>query len=349
MVDDGTPPDAQLTWKQRLHARWNVVRPYVPFFAFVCGFVFDSVTLGRRVTELDLYLVSGYALFALVGVLLREFSLPSWGTRGATILMQFSLGGALSAIVVLYFKSTGSPLSLVLMLALFATMVGNEFIHRDEPPQRAYVLALWVVAASMLANFVVPHVVKSVSPLWFYVSVFGAVAVLVVFKVAFRFAWRELRLALPAAALLTALWILGFVPPVPLVHKNNLVCTDFVKDGYTCAIDEPSLWQSLGITNTTVHTDNAVYCLTAVFAPPQVEVTMQHRWFQHTEDGWKQTDDMEFEMRGGRSDGWRFWSRKRKIEPGLWKVETALQDGPVLGYHKFEVVRGSATKVSAAL
>ena len=329
--------------------KWESVRPYAPFAAFACGFVFDSVTLGRNVSELDLYLVTGYALLALVGVLLRELALPSWGTRGASLLMQFCLGGSLSALVVLYFKSTGSPLSLVLMLALFAAMVGNEFLHRHEPPQREVVLALWVVAAAMLANFVVPHIVKSVSSLWFYVSVAGCVALLVVLKFAFRFPWRELRFAFGAAGLLTVLWMLGFVPPVPLVYKNNLVCTDFVKKGYTCKIDEPSFLGSLGITNPTVTTNDAVYCLTAVFAPPAVEVTMEHRWYRYTEDGWKQTDDMEFEMRGGRADGWRFWSRKRKIAPGEWKVETALKDGPVLGYQKFEVVKGTAPKIGATL
>lgn len=338
------------TFKDRVRAQWHVVRPYAPFVAFGAGFAFDSITLGRRVTQLDLYLVSGYSLFALVGVLLREVSLPAWGTRGATLLMQFCLGGALSALVVLYFKSTGSPLSFILMLALFVTMVGNEYMHRDEPPRREYVLALWVVAAAMLANFVVPHIVKSVSALWFYVSVAAAVGVLITLKFLFRFPWGELRFALPTAGLLTLLWILGFVPPVPLVYKNNLVCTDFNKKEYSCSVDEPSILQRLGITNTTVHTDNAVYCLTAVFAPLQVEVTMQHRWYRYTDDGvWKQTDDMEFEMRGGRKDGWRFWSRKRRIKPGLWKVETALKDGPVLGYEKFEVIDGNTQKRRDAL
>lgn len=332
------------TLKQRATENWHRVRPYAPFIAFGGGFVFDSVTLGRRVTSFDLYIVTVYALLALVGVLLRELTLPRWGTRGASMLMQFCLGGALSALVVLYFKSTGSPLSFILVLALFATMVGNEFMHRDDAPHREYVLAIWVVTASMLGNFVIPHFVKSVSSLWFYVSVAACVTILVVLRFAFRFPWRDLRFALPAAALLVLLWILGFVPPVPLVYKNNLVCTGFVKKEYSCMVDDPSILQMLGITNATVTTDGPVYCLTAVFAPAQVEVTMEHRWFRETDEGWEQTDDMDFPMRGGRDDGWRFWSRKRNIAPGLWKVETALKDGPVLGYQKFEVLSGDAPK-----
>ncbi len=329
--------------------KWRRVRAYAPFAAFGGGFVFDSITLGRSVNVLDLYLVSAYGLLALFGVLLRELTLPSWGTRGATILMQFCLGGALSALVVLYFKSTGNPLSFLLILGLFVTMVGNEFVHRNEAPRREYALALWVVAASMLANFVVPHFVNSVSAIWFYASVAASVGALVVLKFLFRFPWRDLRFALPAAALLTVLWMLGFVPPVPLVYKNNLVCTDFDKPTYSCQSDEQTIFQSFGITNPTVTTDNAVYCLTAVFAPDKVDVTMEHRWWHYTDGKWKAVDTMEFPMRGGRKDGWRFWSRKRHATPGEWKVETALKDGPVLGYQKFDVIDGTAPKIRTTL
>lgn len=330
---------------QRLVAQWERVRSYVPFVAFGAGFLFDSITLGRTVSELDLYLVSGYALIALCGALLRELTLPSWGTRGATFLMQFCLGGAFSALVVLYFKSTGHPLAFFFILTLFVTMVANEFLHREEPPQREFVLALWVVAAAMLANFVVPHIVKSVSAAWFYVSVLAAVGVLAGLKLAFRFPWRDLRFAFGAAGLLVLLWVLGFVPPVPLVYKNNLVCTDFSKPaGYKCMVDEPTLLQRIGLVDPSVTTDDAVYCLTAVFAPPDVEVTVEHRWYQRVDGRWKPFDTMTFDMRGGREDGWRFWSRKRSPAPGKWKVETALADGPVLGYETFDVVAGTAPK-----
>jgi hypothetical protein len=54
---------------------------------------------------------------------------------------------------------------------------------------------------------------------------------------------------------------------------------------------------------------------------------------------------MAFEAVGGRKDGWRFWSRKRQITPGLWRVQTALQGGGVLGQQDFEVVEGQTTKV----
>ena len=342
-MTEPTPPD-EAGWRERLRERWTRFRPYAPFVAFVCGFGFDSVTLGRKVSELDLYIVSFYAAAALLAFIVRELPTRDLVNRIATIVLQFCLGGALSAIVVLYFKSAGSPLSMMLMLTLFVVMIGNEYVHREEPPRRDFALALWVVAATMLANFVLPHVAKSLSPLWFYGCAVASAAVLLILRAAFRFPWADLRYALGVCGALVVLWALGFVPPVPLVYKNDLVGTDFTKSDYSCAIDEPSLLQSIGITNTTVSTDGPVYVLTAVFAPQEVEVTMEHRWFHYVDGTWKQTDDMQFDMRGGRTEGWRFWSRKRKPKPGLWRVETALADGPVLGYQKFEVVTADAPK-----
>lgn len=317
------------------------IRPWVPFVAFAGGFLFDSITLGREVTRLDLYLVSVYGTLALGMIVLVTRDLPGRLGQLSPVVLQFCLGGSLSAVVVLYFRSTGQFYSLAFVALLFAAMVYNEFAHRDAP-QQSLVWAMWCVSGAMLANFVVPHVVGSVSPVWFYLSVAATLAVVHAIRVVVKAPWSSVRLATIAALVLALLWALGFVPPVPLVLRNSLVCTDFAKAAseYGCRVDEPGILERVGLRAATVSRDEGetVYVLTAVFAPQDVDVTMQHRWYRDTDDGWKLTDEMSFDMTGGRKDGWRFWSRKRNVAPGSWKVETALEGGAVLGYETFRVV-----------
>lgn len=319
---------------------WHRFRPYLPFLAFGCGFVFDSVTLGREVSRFDLVLVSFYATIALVMILLATRNLSGRLRQVADTALQFCLGGSLSAVVVLYFRSTGQLYSLVFIAVLFVAMVYNELAHRDGP-QRNLVWAMWCISGAMLANFVIPHIVGSVSPLWFYLSVAATLATVHGVRAIVKAPWASVRLATIAALILALLWALGFVPPVPLVLRNNLVCTDYQKaDGeYRCDVDEPGVWQQLGLRPIEVSRDEGqpVYVLTAVFAPRDVDVTMQHRWYRDTDEGWKLTDEMSFDMTGGRKDGWRFWSRKRHVSPGLYKVETLLEGGAVLGYERFTV------------
>ncbi len=324
----------------RLSERWATVRPYLPFIAFGCGFLFDSVTLGRRVSRLDLYLVSAYGILAFIALAIRELELTDRLRRVVSFALQFCLGGSLSALVVLYFRSTGHLFTLLFVLALFVSMVVNELLHADEEPPRDYVWAIWVVSATMLANFVVPHIVGSVSAVWFYLSAAVALGLLLLVRWLAKVPWRSMRLTIGAALGLVLFWVLGFIPPVPLVYKNNLVCTDFIKAEYSCRVDDPGWKQKLGVAPTTV-TGRPVYCLTAVFAPLGVDVEVKHHWYREVDGEWEQTDDMSFEMRGGRKEGWRFWSRKRNAQPGIWKVETALSGGAVLGYEKFEVREAS--------
>jgi hypothetical protein len=293
----------QIIERYRLDQRWARVRPFLPFIAFAGGFLFDSVTLGRRVSRFDLYIVTAYGLLAFAALGARELQLDDRLRRIAAFVLQFCLGGSLSALVVLYFRSTGAPLTLLFVLGLFVAMVVNELLHAGEEPPRDYVWAIWAVSGTMLSNFVVPHLVGSVSPVWFYLSAAAMLGLLLGLRHLTKVPWRSVRLSIGVTVALVLLWLLGFVPPVPLVYKNNLVCTDFIKAEYSCRIDEPGVAQQIGVSPLTV-TGRPVYCLTAVFAPPGVEVEVEHHWYHEVDGEWEQTDDMTFRMRGGRKDGW---------------------------------------------
>jgi MFS family permease len=359
-------------------ARADKLRRWFPFAFFVGGFAFDALTLGRVITVMNIVVVALYALGAGIFLVLigrfsphpsphpsdnspeapdalpkkdtppnndepiRKYVLPDKWLRWCGFAFHFCLGSLFSALVIMYFKSAGEWLTLLTVLLLFAAMVFNEFARLDES-QRHLSWGIYCVSLVMLLNFVVPHLVGSISAWWFYISSILAVGLVRGLCRLAGHPYRMVRVATVAAAALVALYAFGWVPPVPLVLKNTVIGRDFAKiDGeYTCVVDEQTFLVDVGLDAPTVawKPGERVDVLTAIFAPENIDADMEHRWFRQVDGEWKLTDTIPFHVRGGREEGWRMHSAKRHVSPGLWKVETAVADGAGLGYETFRVER----------
>jgi hypothetical protein len=53
-----------------------------------------------------------------------------------------------------------------------------------------------------------------------------------------------------------------------------------------------------------------------------------------------------FEIHGGREGGYRGFSMKRAVVPGLWRVEVETQEGRIIGRIDFRVVPGARPQPS---
>ncbi len=345
-VDGETKPAPWAKLVEHPVAVW--LAHWVPLGGFVGGFVFDELTLGRQIQLIDFILLSAYALVATAALIINS---RRWFERGRDVLTfvcQFALGALFSALVVLYFKSAGGVLPTLFVLGLFGAMVANEFLHKRDN-LKTVVWAIYAISIVMWLNFLLPHVLKSVQPAWFYVSSGTGLGLVVGAHRLAGLSRRSLAAPVAGVGLLIGLYVFGLVPPVPLVLESGIVCTDFVKSGksYECQADpQGSIAEFLGMTPTVTRQDkDAVYVLSSVSAPGEANVDLEHRWYQYVDGSWKARDVMHFTMTGGRKDGWRFWSRKRNISVGRWRVETALKGGGVVSRQELEVVDGTATKV----
>ncbi len=84
-----------------------------------------------------------------------------------------------------------------------------------------------------------------------------------------------------------------------------------------------------------------IYNLVAVFAPTQVKVDLEQRWWLREEKSgrWLARGIVPLSMTGGRTAGWRTYSYIQKVvRAGRWKIETALKDGAVLSIEYFTAV-----------
>lgn len=239
-----------------------------PAIAFFGGFLWDAVTLGTRITSLDLFLLLGYLVGAaglLIGLgrqagaaeaagagaaapargnvspLEAPPAAPSAAAPGAPrgwiralkedgpdIALQFCFGGLFSALVIFYFLSSSYLPGLLVVLGLVVLLGANEFL---EGHYRRFTLSwtLFATCAILFLNFALPHLFRSVSPFWFYASTALGYGLTLLIKRAAPRARGSLLPAAGVAVALTLLYLFNGIPPVPLVKKQLQICRELEK------------------------------------------------------------------------------------------------------------------------
>ncbi len=358
---------------------------FFPAFAFLGGFSWDSMTIGSRVYGSDLAILFLYYLLALVSIYFiatrisveskkmdsceniygddsdveihqnffskimnREWS-SSWIKR-LTCVVQFCFGNLYSALVICYFKSSGSIASFAIVLILAALLVGNEFL-KEKYENFGICLAFLCLLGTMFFNFLIPHLVHGMGTFWFVLSTLlsAVVCYLLWMKSSQNFSRKKRFLVAPVAIclMLFIAYLANWIAPVPLVLKQQIVCKNFNRETYSCDTDKLDFWQRIGFKGETIHKDEGdeVYFMSSVYAPAELKAPIVFRWYykEPFTNKFKITDKItssRMVLRGGRDAGYRSYSKKKNIPPGTYKVETAYKDGAVIGAKTFKVIEG---------
>ena len=358
---------------------------FFPAFAFLGGFCWDSMTIGSKVYGSDLVILFLYYLLALVSIyfiatrisveskkmdsceniygddsdveihqnffskiLNREWS-SSWIKR-LTCVVQFCFGNLYSALVICYFKSSGSIASFAIVLILAALLVGNEFL-KEKYENFGICLAFLCLLGTMFFNFLIPHLVHGMGTFWFVLSTLlsAVVCYLLWMKSSQDFSRKKRFLVAPVAIclMLFIAYLANWIAPVPLVLKQQIVCKNFNRETYSCDTDKLDFWQRIGFKGETIHKDEGdeVYFMSSVYAPAELKAPIEFRWYykEPSTNKFKLTDKItssRMVVRGGRDAGYRSYSKKKNIPLGTYKVETAYKDGAVIGAKTFNVLEG---------
>jgi hypothetical protein len=90
-----------------------------------------------------------------------------------------------------------------------------------------------------------------------------------------------------------------------------------------------------------------VYIFTSIFAPTDLEKKIAHRWkwYNPKSKNWEIVEDISYEIRGGRTGGYRGYTYKSNVKAGTWKVEViTVEEELVLGIVDFEIISDSVSK-----
>lgn len=338
------------------------LRRLYPLFAFLCGFVWDALTIGQQVRVVDFWRLGGFLSGAAVLALwlawraARQRVAPPAGSglrsnihglvwQAPYLLLQFFFGGIFSALFILYFKSSGHLGTWLMTAFLGALLVGNEFAGKRYGRRFTLIWALFALNAILLFNFVLPHLLGSLNPLWFYVSTASGILLA-------HLLWRlapgspgRIRPAWGVAAVLLLAWSLGMVAPVPLVKRDLAVGHEFAvaADRYALQVEQAPAWQFWRDQAAIVHVveGGRLYGVSAVFAPLGVSAALEHRWEFRDTDGWRQVSSNRFQSAGGRERGFRGYSWVLNPLPGDWRLIVATQDGRTIGTLPVRVERSA--------
>lgn len=276
----------------------------------------------------------------------REWS-ETWKQR-FTWAVQFCFGGLFSALVVCYFKSSGSLASFLLVILLAILLVGNEFLQKKYE-SFGISLAFFCLLGTMFMNFAIPHLVHRIGFIWFFLSTLLSFGMCIfIWKISHR---KKSILVAPAiiSILLVVAYIMNWVPPVPLVLKQKIACQNFDKASFSCDIDDPSFLQMVGLKIPSVHhiDTSDVYFLASVYAPAKLKAELEYLWYYQNPSTGKYSlidriSSSRMTINGGRESGFRTFTRKKNVPAGKYRVEVAYKNGAVIGSGTFEVFDGAS-------
>lgn len=322
------------------------VRPWVPAVFFLGGFVWDAVTLGRSIKPIDLWILLGYLIGAAVILVALGREVTFRGSQYLNAVLQFFFGGIFSALFIFYFLSSSSLPGYLVVLALAATLIGNEFLE-SAYSGLTLAWAFFALCSIMFFNFALAHVFRSINTFWFYLSTLIATLLVVALRQMSRRGMSSVRPAIGVAAVMLLLHAFNFIPPVPLVKKQMFIGHDVrrAQGGYVAVVESPG-WRFWRSSSATFHRtgNERVYCFTSVFVPSGIKTTLRHRWEYRSEDGWKTASLISFPIAGGRQTGYRGYTYKQNVSPGRWRVTAESPSGAAIGILDFTVVPGAAEK-----
>jgi hypothetical protein len=323
---------------------YSRVRPWLPAAFFVCGFLWDVLTIGRAIKSSDLFILFGYLLGAATILIAIGREATFRGSQYMNAVLQFFFGGIFSALLIFYFLSSSDLPGYLVVIGLAALLIGNEFLE-SKYSELSLAWAFFTLSAIMFFNFALAHLFRSISTFWFYLGTLLAMLSVTLLR---KFSKRAAATIVPSvlvAAVMLLLHAFNAIPPVPLVKKEMLIAHDVRRTAgaYTATIESPG-WRFWRSSAGTFHrsANERVYCFTSVFVPPGISTTIRHRWQYEREGDWIEAGVVPFAITGGRKGGYRGYTYKSNAAPGHWRVITESESGAAVGVVEFRVEGGAA-------
>ena len=322
---------------------------------FLGGFVFDLFTLTQVDLLFDNMILLGHLLIISFSILLihlgkRDQVFSNFTERLMLIApytLVFSFGGVLSGYVIFYTKSASLIASWPFLLGLYLLFLTSEFVfHRFQ--QSLFQLGMWFAATVSFCIFFVPTMLRIIGPWVFILSIFISLIIGKFYVELITRAYKPLRKR--KASILSLFFIIssGFiylyfanlVPPIPLSMKETDVYHDIRRNSENQLVAQTQkrdwLENLSPIKDIEIKTGDPLFTYSSVYSPAGINTQIKHIWEYQDGDVWKEFNTVIYQLNGGRTDGFRWYSFATPF-PGRWQVRTTTIHGQEIGRVIFDV------------
>jgi len=337
---------------------------YAPILFFMGGFIFDTLTLGRIDRVYDtVVLCSHMTLVSITLYLYNTVNNDKWESTFIRrhseyfpLAIQFFFGALSSAFVIYFFRSVSMSKTMFFFILLVLLLFANEFLKK-KISNKYLQFSVYFFISFTFFTFMIPTLIRQMNTFIFIIS--GLVSLWSTLAL-IRFIYKSspgTRAEISLKKLLgfifsiyitiNVFYYFNLIPPVPLALDTGLVAHDVQKinNEYVVTYEKDDwfvFWRKHNI-NFHRQENQRVYVFTSVFAPTDLKKSIFHRWkwFNPNTEKWEVTDDLGFEVAGGRDGGFRGYTYKANLKEGLWKVDVITEEELVLGVVDF-VIKNTA-------
>ncbi|MDO8424219.1 MAG: DUF2914 domain-containing protein [bacterium] len=325
------------------------------------GFIFDSLTL-QRIDALreNLWIALNLGVVAICIVLLNRRR----GSGGESPedrarehfwlfnILQFGFGALLGGFFVFYFRSATLAAAWPFLLLLLSAMVANElFVKRYT--RLAFQISFFYLSLFSFAIFLLPILLHRIGPWIFFLSGLVSLGALYLFSLVlkrfaaeqFKESWKFLARSVAAIFLVVnILYFTNLIPPIPLSLQDAGIYHTLVRDAYSgnyvVAGEEKSLLRYFHLREKVrLVPGESLFAYSAIYSPASLDTRIIHEWQYRNEKGeWVTATRIPFFLSGGRAGGFRAYSTKSHLTPGLWRVNVATPQGQLIGRLNFRVI-----------
>lgn len=326
---------------------------YVSPVTLVFGFIFDNLTLRRIDVLYSNALLISYLLLSALSIMALNIHEARRGERErsetlhavAVFVMQFCLGGLFSASFLFYSKSGSIISSWPFLLMLIGYIAGNELLRKNYI-RLGFQISVWFTALFSYLIFFLPVILGKMGDAIFLLSGIATLVITGLFiYVLSWFAPERIRKSAPMLALsviglfavINSLYFSNLIPPIPLALKEAGIYQSVMKidEGIYETVGEKQSWFRFFSPDPTIHVEpgQTLYALTAVFAPVSLATDIVHVWERYDEKSkaWVTAARVDLGITGGRENGFRTYSEKGNVTPGLWRVDVETPRGQLIG------------------
>ena len=320
----------------------------------VVGVIVDVVTFQSIQIEIAFLILGIYAVIAGAAIafihlfdankLEGRFFLIRYVRLTSPLIVQFTFGALLSASLIFYWFSGAFSVSWPFFLIVAILMASNDVLRHYYERAVVQISVYFFILFSIIA-LILPFIVNAIDLWVFVVSGLVSVCIIMIYTgVLARFVRTIQAQRFQIAFIVVFIFILmilsyvaNVIPPIPLSIREAGVyhsVQPLYGGGYLLHDEDETILDQIS-PGERIHIapGGRVFVYTAIFAPVDLRIRIVHHWQYYDESTrrWISKDRLSFSVAGGRNEGYRGFSMKTNVQPGIWRVDVETERRQVLG------------------